>query len=93
MSVLAIGGVASSPAQGTVARAASRFAQDLSQALSELNRTQLHASRLEQGLAAGRGNLEQVVVGALQATFTLDLAVAVQSRVISAYQTVMNMQL
>ncbi|RIV29384.1 flagellar hook-basal body complex protein FliE [Alicyclobacillaceae bacterium I2511] len=72
----------------------SGFGQLLSKALTEVNQASSQADGMAAEYAAGGPvSVDQLMVAEQQASLALDLTVQVRDRVVSAYQTVMNMQM
>lgn len=81
---------ASAPASGG---GGAGFGQVLSQALSGLNSLQVGADTAAGQMAAGNtADLATAVIAAEKANLGLQLAVEVRNRVVSAYQSIMQMQ-
>lgn len=80
----------SSPGSGTD----TNFASMLSGALDQVNQMSKTADQTATAYAAGQPvSVDQLMVQEQQANLAVDLVVQVRDRVVSAYQTVMNMQL
>ncbi len=72
----------------------SNFGQVLSNALTEVSQLSTRADGMAAEYAAGGPvSVDQLMIAEQQASLALDLTVQVRDRVVSAYQTVMNMQI
>ncbi len=85
----------SSPSNsGSAASSSGGFAQALANAVDQTNNALQTADQLASSYAAGGPvSLDQLMVAEQQASLSLDLTVQVQDRVVSAYQSIMNMQI
>ncbi|MBX5436045.1 MAG: flagellar hook-basal body complex protein FliE [Alicyclobacillaceae bacterium] len=84
-----------SPAQsgGPAAPVGLSFGQMLASAMDEVNQRVNQADQLAVAYAAGGPvSVDQLMIAEQQATLAVDLAVQVRDRAVSAYQTLMNMQ-
>lgn len=73
--------------------AGASFAEQLQQALNEVNRLQLEAGRQDELLATGDlKDLHSAVIAAEKASLALQLTLQVRNKVLEAYQEVMRMQ-
>lgn len=69
------------------------FSQVLGDALSQANQLSSQADALSTSYAAGGPvSVDQLMVSEQQASLALDLVVQVRNRVVTAYQSIMNMQ-
>ncbi len=69
------------------------FGEFLTDALKQTNELQLESDRLNAALAAGRiEDVSQVVVAAQKAEISVQLALQLRNRAVSAYQEMMRMQ-
>lgn len=80
------------PVNGT-SSSANNFASFLSNALDQASEVSNQADSTAASYAAGGPvSVDQVMVAEQKASLALDLVVQVRNRVVSAYQTIMNMQ-
>jgi len=69
------------------------FGEVLSQALSDVNQQQQAASQASADLSTGKiSDVSEVVIATEKASLSLQLAMAVRTKVLDAYQQVMQMQ-
>lgn len=79
--------------QGLNQEEGSSFGKILSQAISDVNQSQVKADRMENQLITGEiQNLDQVIIAMEEARLMMSLAIEVRNRVIEAYQEVSRMQ-
>lgn len=85
---------ASSSATGAVVKNTGvGFGQFLSQAINGTNQALQTADQLSSAYAAGANvPIDKIMIAEQQASLAVDLTVQVRNRVVSAYQSVMNMQ-
>ncbi len=91
--VQGIGSLAGSGLNAAVGRPAPGFSALLDGALGKVNAAQVEASHAVQAAAVGKGSLEAAVVATEKADLELTMAVEVRNKLLTAYQSVMNMQL
>ncbi len=91
-----IGSIAGSASAGSSAAAptSSQFLDVVNNALNSVSSLQAQASDAEQGVAAGTPGvtLGKALVGSDRAEVAWNATVAVRNEVVSAYQSIMNMQ-
>lgn len=81
-------------ASATAGTSGTGFANYLSQAIDQANQLSTNADSLTAQYAAGGPvSVDQLMVAQQQASLALDMVVQVNNRVVSAYQSVMNMQI
>ncbi|GMA49042.1 hypothetical protein GCM10025857_03990 [Alicyclobacillus contaminans] len=74
--------------------AGSGFADALQNALDQVNATTNEADQLASSFAAGGPvSIDQLMVAEQEASLAVDMVVQVRNRVVSAYQSIMNMQI
>lgn len=67
------------------------FGAVLGRALGEVNRLQIEAHDAATALAAGKGDLQEVVVAVQRADVAFQLVVQIRNKLLEAYQEVMRM--
>lgn len=78
----------------TPAEVAESFAAYLSNALGQLNNTQLNAEEMTKQYITGQvEDIHQVMIAGQKATVMLELTMQVRNKVIESYQEIMRMQL
>lgn len=78
---------------GSMGQSGTSFSQVLGDALNQANQLSTQADQLSASYAAGGPvSVDQLMIAEQQASAALDLVVQVRNRVVSAYQSVMNMQ-
>jgi flagellar hook-basal body complex protein FliE len=83
----------SQPSISIGANSGESFSKYLESALDQVNQTSEEADNLAASYAAGGPvTLDQLMIAEQQASLSLDLVVQVRNRVVSAYQSIMNMQ-
>ncbi|WP_273366719.1 flagellar hook-basal body complex protein FliE [Alicyclobacillus herbarius] len=79
---------------GSQGRPTSSFSDVLGEALDEVNGVLQQADQLAASYAAGGPTtIDQLMVAEQQASLALDLTVQTRDRIVSAYQSLMNMQI
>lgn len=79
---------------GAASSASGGFAQALANAVDQTNNALQSADQMASTYAAGGPvSIDQLMVAEQQASLSLDLVVQVRDRVVSAYQSIMNMQI
>lgn len=70
------------------------FADALKSSLDQINQTQLQANQLGQSFAAGNDkvSLSDTMIAVQKATLSIQEAIQVRNKLVSAYTTIMNMQ-
>ena len=70
------------------------FSNLLSNALNQVNQSQVQANQSAQNLVNGTdSNLHNVMISAQKAEITLTAAVEIRNKVVDAYQSIMRMQI
>jgi flagellar hook-basal body complex protein FliE len=87
------GTAAASSASASAASGVGSFADFLSNAVHDSVATMKHGEEMAAKNAVGKADIVDVVNAVNAAELTLDTVVAVRDKVISAYQTVMNMSI
>jgi flagellar hook-basal body complex protein FliE len=83
----------SQPSLSAGANGSESFSKVLENALDQVNQTSEAADSLAASYAAGGPvTLDQLMIAEQQASLSLDLVVQIRNRVVSAYQSIMNMQ-
>lgn len=78
----------------TPAETASSFSQYLTDAMEEVNQSQLQSANLVEKYAAGQvQDVHQVMVASQKSTVLLQLTMQVRNKVIESYQDIMRMQI
>ncbi|WP_067931410.1 flagellar hook-basal body complex protein FliE [Alicyclobacillus kakegawensis] len=99
MAVTGVNGVASSastltPSASGSAKSTMSFSDVLGKALDDVNGILQQADQAAVSYAAGGPTtIDQLMVAEQQASLALDLVVQTRDRVVSAYQSLMNMQM
>jgi flagellar hook-basal body complex protein FliE len=91
-----VGAVQSQPVAkaATPAEAAKSFSSYLSEALDQVNRTQVESAKLADQFAAGQiQDIHQVMIAGQKSAIMLQLALQVRNKVIESYQEIMRMPL
>jgi flagellar hook-basal body complex protein FliE len=85
---------ANAASSGNTASSSGNFAQTLANAVDQTNNALQTADNMASSYAAGGPvSLDQLMVAEQQASLSLDLVVQVRDRAVSAYQSIMNMQI
>nr|WP_040402262.1 flagellar hook-basal body complex protein FliE [Alkalibacillus haloalkaliphilus] len=89
--------IASSSSEGNTATASEvqqSFANELKNAINEVNKTQQESNAQTNALVNGEAqDLHNVMISAEKASVTLQTATEIQNKAVEAYQKVMRMQL
>lgn len=84
----AAGGVGGAGGSGSGA-----FAQHVGNAINQVQQAQTQASNLEASAAAGQGNITDAMLAATKAQLQTQVTVALTNKAISAFNSVMNLQI
>ena len=69
------------------------FANQVANALDQVQQTQNNASSLEAQAAAGQGSITNAMIAATQASLSTQVTVALTNKAISAFTQVINLQI
>lgn len=70
------------------------FTELLKEKLNEVNELKITADRMTEDFILGRtDNIHQIMIATEKAKLALDLTVAIQNKVVSAYNEIMRMQI
>ncbi len=81
------------PAQATQAAGGADFSQVLKSAIDQVSQAQQQAHQMTENFASGQSNvnLQDVMVNLQKADLSFQQMVQVRNKLVSAYQTIMNM--
>ena len=71
----------------------SSFVEALQASLEQVNRLQLEADARINGLATGKSDIHQTTIAVEKANESFELLMQIRSKVISAYEKIMHMQI
>jgi len=78
----------------TIAKDAPKFSEVLASSIQSVSDDQIYAQKMDQMLAIGEvENIHDVTIAAMKADLSINVAVEVTNKVLSAYSEIMRLQL